>query len=107
MRPDPLRLNLWEPEFYIVDLGAATDDDAVAARALEIFLDREARRAAPRSAHLLDPRFREQLRTDEERELAVELRDVVARVEAVRGDGVSGWDDVAAALQGFGATGED
>ena len=104
VRTDPLRLHLWEPEFDFVDLGADTEDDAVAARELEIFLDRVALLAAPRSAHLLDPRYRELLRTPEERELADELRDVVARVEAVRGsDTSSGWDDVAAALGGFGA----
>ena len=105
VRTDPLRLHLWEPEFDFVDLGADTDDDAVAARELEIFLDRVALLAAPRSAHLLDPRYRELLRTGEERELADELRDVVARVDAVRGGNrSSGWDDVAAALEGFGAT---
>jgi hypothetical protein len=104
VRTDPLRLHLWEPEFDFVDLGADTDDDAVAARELEIFLDRVALLAAPRSAHLLDPRYRELLKTDEERELADELRDVVARVEAVRGaESACGWDDVAAALEGFGA----
>jgi hypothetical protein len=105
VRTDPLRLHLWEPEFDFVDLGADTDDDAVAARELEIFLDRVALLAAPRSAHLLDPRYRELLKRAEERELADELRDVVARVEAVRGGGdtACGWDDVAAALEGFGA----
>ncbi len=104
VRTDPLRLHLWEPEFDFVDLGADSEDDAVAARELEIFLDRVALLAAPRSAHLLDPRYRELLRTHEERELADELRDVVARVEAVRGgrDTACGWDDVAAALEGFG-----
>jgi hypothetical protein len=106
VRTDPLRLHLWEPEFDFVDLGADTDDDAVAARELEIFLDRVALLAAPRAAHLLDPRYRELLKTPEERELADELRDVVARVEAVRGGGdtACGWDDVAASLEGFGAT---
>jgi hypothetical protein len=108
VRTDPLRLHLWEPEFDFVDLGAGTDDDGVAARELEIFLDRVALLAAPRSAHLLDPRYRELLKSAEERELADELRDVVARVEAVRvgGDTACGWDDVAAALEGFGATGD-
>ena len=63
--------------------------------------------AAPRSAHLLDPRYRELLKTDEERELADELRDAVARVEAVRGEqSARGWDDVAVALEGFGVTDE-
>jgi hypothetical protein len=105
VRTDPLRLHLWEPEFDFVDLGADTRDDARAARELEIFLDRMALLAAPRAAHLLDPRYRELLKTSEERELADELRDVVARVEAVRGgEAACGWDDVAAALEGFGAT---
>ena len=104
VRTDPLRLHLWEPEFDFVDLGAHTDDDALAARELEVFLDRVALLAAPRSAHLLDPRYRELLKTPEERELADELRDVLARVQAVRGgESANGWDDVAAALGGFGA----
>jgi hypothetical protein len=107
VRTDAVRAALWAPEFDFVDLGADTDADPVAARKLEVFLDRVALLAAPRSAHLLDPRYRELLKTPEERELADELRDVVARVEAVRGrDAACGWDDVAGALEGFGATGD-
>jgi hypothetical protein len=108
VRTDPLRLHLWEPEFDFVDLGRDTDDDAVAARELEIFLDRVALLAAPRSAHLLDPRYRELLRNDEERELADRLREAVAQLGRIRNgdDAARGWDDVAAALEGFGATDE-
>lgn len=106
VRQDPVRERLWEPEFDFVDLGGDRDDDANAARELEIFLDRVALLAAPRSAHLLDPRYRELLRSDEERELADRLREAVARLDAVRGNGAAacGWDDVAGALGGFGAS---
>lgn len=106
VRTDPVRQGLWKPEFDFVDLGGETDDDAMAARELEIFLDRVALLAAPRSAHLLDPRYRELLKSDEERDLADQLREAVFRLGNVRGDksAACGWDDVAAALGGFGAT---
>jgi hypothetical protein len=103
---NPVRERLWEPEFDFVDLGGGTDDDAMAARELEIFLDRVALLAAPRSAHLLDPRYRELLKTDEERELADQLHEAVTRLDRVRGENgaTGGWDDVAAALGGLGAS---
>lgn len=56
---EPLRHNLWDPEFTYVELGSDTDDLDEAARALEIFLDRVALLAAPTTSHLLDPRYQE------------------------------------------------
>ncbi|WP_409333296.1 SIR2 family NAD-dependent protein deacylase [Trujillonella humicola] len=70
LRADPMRAKLWEPEFDYVNLGRKSSDMRVAGRELEIFLDRVALLAAPRTAHLLDPRYRELLESPAERELA-------------------------------------
>ena len=107
LRADPLRAQLWEPELEYIDLGNADGDLVKAGRELEIFLDRVAMLAAPRTAHLLDPRYRELLGTEGERRVAAQLTALATGVadlpEKVRER--AGWDDVVRALEKLGAFG--
>jgi hypothetical protein len=105
LREEPLRADLWRPEFEFLDLSHGSDDIHAAARQLEIFLDRVALLATPRSAHLLDPRYRELLKTDEEKELAIRVGEMaagVSRLSSSVGSG-AGWREIAEALTAWGA----
>jgi hypothetical protein len=105
LRGDPLRADLWRPEFEFLDLSHGSDVIDAAARQLEIFLDRVALLAAPRSAHLLDPRYRELLKTEEEKELAVRVSEVAAGILRLSSSAESsrGWREIAEALTAWGA----
>ncbi|MGY1640849.1 SIR2 family NAD-dependent protein deacylase [Geodermatophilus sp. SYSU D00703] len=107
LRPDPMRAQLWEPELRYVDLGNEGGDLAAAGRELEIFLDRVAMLAAPRTAHLLDPRYRELLETEEERRVAASLSVLADDVANLPKEVMerAGWDDVVRALDELGAYG--
>lgn len=102
---EPLRRHLWAPEFTHVHVGAQTDTLAEAGRGLEIFLDRVALLAAPMHTHLLDPRYRELLATQPEKELADDVVELLGRIERITSDPAANdsWGGVAAALRGFGA----
>ncbi|MGY1690364.1 SIR2 family protein [Geodermatophilus sp. SYSU D01105] len=105
LRADPVRAQLWEPELEYLDLGNADGNLVTAGRELEVFLDRVAMLAAPRTAHLLDPRYRELLGSGEEQRLAAELAGLAAAVASLS-EGVrerAGWDDVVTALERLGA----
>ncbi|SMO88787.1 SIR2-like domain-containing protein [Geodermatophilus aquaeductus] len=100
---DPLRERLWRPEFEYVDLSDGSQDKKAAARNLEVFLDRVAMLAAPRSRHLLDPRYRELLGSDLERDLAERLSALGVEVAGLPASATSGWRDVVEALSRVGA----
>ncbi|MGY1810170.1 SIR2 family protein [Blastococcus sp. SYSU D00669] len=100
---DPLRQQLWDPEFKYVDFGSPRNDDSEAARDLEVFLDRIAMLAAPRSRHLLDPRYRELLQSDAERELADRLVSLSQELSRLPATATNGWRDVTEALHRLGA----
>jgi hypothetical protein len=103
LRADPLRSELWQPEFEFLDLSAGSGDMKSAARELEIFLDRVAMLAAPRAAHLLDPRYRELLDTDEEKQLAARAADLAREIRSVPSGAAEGWRALAQALEAWGA----
>jgi hypothetical protein len=100
---DPLRERLWDPEFAYVDFGNDENDVRRSARELEIFLDRVAMLAAPRSRHLLDPRYRELLKTPEERELAQRLASLAADITSLPATATTHWREVTEALNRLGA----
>jgi hypothetical protein len=105
LRGESLRADLWRPEFEFLDLSHGSADLATAAHQLEIFLDRVALLAAPRSAHLLDSRYAELLKTDEEKELAVHVSEMAARISRFSSSAGSdgGWRGIAEALTAWGA----
>ncbi|WP_156657796.1 SIR2 family NAD-dependent protein deacylase, partial [Mycobacterium kyorinense] len=89
---------LWGDLFNVVNIG--NGPPAIAARRLQIFLDRVAYLATPRHAYLLEPSF-DGLLSDEEQQIATSLR----KLERV----VAGSDHptahvVSKALREFGAT---
>jgi hypothetical protein len=102
---DPLRKQLWDPEFEYLDFGNADGDLGRSARDLEIFLDRVAMFAASRSRHLLDPRYRELLATDAERDLADRLTALGAEVSDLPSGATNSWREVTEALNRLGAPG--
>lgn len=99
-----LRVELWDPEFSYVDLGVDGGDVRVAARRLEIFLDRLAMLSAPRTLHLLDPRYRELLPSSGEQALADRFVDLAGAIAQLPSTAAPGWRHLAAALAALGAT---
>jgi hypothetical protein len=104
---NPLRAELWDPEFSYVDLGVEGGDIPAAARRLEIFLDRLAMLTAPRTTHLLDPRYSELLQTEAERRLAARVADVVAEVRRLPSGADPGWRELVDRLSALGVPGPD
>ncbi|MGY1771953.1 SIR2 family protein [Blastococcus sp. SYSU D00813] len=105
LRADPVRAQLWDPEFQYVDLGNDVGDVIAAGRELEIFLDRVAMLSASRTAHLLDPRYRELLSTDEEREVAERFSSLAADLAKLPAEARqrAGWDEAIRLLGRLGA----
>lgn len=77
LRSDPLRAELWSQALDDRAMAPADADTAIAARRLEVFLDRVGAGAAEPVGYLLDPAY-EGMLTEGERELADRLRSVAA-----------------------------
>ncbi|WP_285184590.1 SIR2 family protein [Rhodococcus sp. MEB041] len=100
LRPDPVRAALWEGDFRFVS-ASDSPDDAVAARDLEIMLDRVAMYASDHTPFLVDSRYGELLDT-EEKQLAQDLRDIADRVRALDSTKRDRWAPLGKTLKSMG-----
>jgi hypothetical protein len=89
LRPDAIRGALWKGDFDFIPASTAFTD-AVAARDLEILLDRVAMHASEQSRYLLDPRYAELLADDEQR-LAQTLREVAGAINGLSTEKKNRW----------------
>jgi hypothetical protein len=76
---------LWEGDVELVDFSTG-DDEAAAARRVELFLDRLLYETTDPLAHFLDPTF-DGVLSDEEREFAARLRLVQEKLPDTRAGG--------------------
>lgn len=102
LRPDAIRSALWKGDFDFIPASTASTD-AVAARDLEILLDRVAMHASEQSRYLLDPRYAELLADDEQR-LARTLREVAGAINGLSIEKKSRWTALSAVISELGHT---
>jgi hypothetical protein len=83
VNPTPYLAQVWSDEFHVAPMGLSRDDSVrEQARLLEVFLDRVAAFAYPRSAYLLDP---DAVGLLDEEELALKAH-LVELIDALEGD---------------------
>lgn len=101
---DPIKNELWKGTLDVVGVSDSSSTEEQA-RQLSLLLDFIALHAA-KDTHLLDPRYRDLLHSDDERQLAVqadELAEQIYRLGALGASGESGWKSLSAALFELGA----
>ncbi|MBM7245177.1 SIR2 family protein [Rhodococcus fascians] len=102
LRPDAIRSALWKGDFDFIPASRAPTD-RIAARDLEILLDRIAMHASEQSRYLLDPRYAELLAENEQR-LARTLRDVAGAINGLPTEKKKRWTALSMVISELGHT---